>query len=115
MIGRRLLCLLSPGILDKMLMRRVGRWYSSLSPSELFSQESRTRFVEKAGQIKRIRLHTRGDPTDGTNRAAVLVPLLNLDGRPSLLFTARSTQLRSHAGTIRCGFNTFKDLLTLFY
>ena len=75
------------------------RGFSSLASEELFSLGNRNRFVEKASQIKRLRLHTKGDPAS-KGSAAVLIPLVTVDGRPSLLFTARSKHLRSHAGII---------------
>ena len=35
-----------------------------------------------------------------SKRAAVLIPLVSVDGEASLLFTARSRQLRNHRGEI---------------
>ncbi len=71
---------------------------SQLCLSDLFSSANRVSFVERVSKVPRL---TRSGVSNVSpiNRAAVLVPLIkSVDGAPSLLFTERSTQLRSHAG-----------------
>lgn len=45
----------------------------------------------------------RAHPVPSIANAAVLVPLANVDDRPSLLLEVRAAKLRSHGGEVRCG------------
>merc|ERR1712137_1249236 len=48
--------------------------------------------------LKELPLRKLRSPTD--KRAAVFVPLCNVDGEPSLLFTKRSDNMRKHSGQV---------------
>lgn len=73
---------------------------SQPSISDLFSSANRLSFVERVSKVPRL---TRSgvQNVSSINRAAVLVPLIkSVDGAPNLLFTERSSHLRSHAGAV---------------
>ena len=62
----------------------------------IFSFDSKSSFIEKVNRMKLAYPSTK----TMSKRAAVLIPLVSVDGEASLLFTARSRQLRNHRGEI---------------
>lgn len=75
------------------------------SVCELFSQEKRKSLQDKVSKLHRARSSSIRGVVDGDQigllkRAAVLVPLVSVNGQSCLLYTARSSNLRSHGGEI---------------
>jgi len=71
------------------------RLYSSQPPTA-FDEKLKTEFVARAARAKPLRPLPKVDNLSST--AAVLVPLVSVNGQPSLLFTARSWSLNTHRG-----------------
>ncbi|XP_057369419.1 mitochondrial coenzyme A diphosphatase NUDT8-like [Daphnia carinata] len=72
---------------------------------ELFSQERKKSLQDKVSKLHRARSSSIRGVVDGDKigllkRAAVLVPLVLVNDQSCLLYTARSSNLRSHGGEI---------------
>ncbi|KAI9559372.1 hypothetical protein GHT06_016161 [Daphnia sinensis] len=78
---------------------------SPFSACELFSQERRKSLQDKVSKLHKARSSSiRGvvdeDKIGLLKQAAVIVPLVSVNDQSCLLFTARSSKLRSHGGEI---------------
>merc|ERR1719480_657841 len=73
-----------------------SRSSSSLTSDEVFSEKSRARCMSKIGKMKSMRPSN----VPVTQRAAVLVPLVDVAGSPHLLYTRRSLGMSSHSGQV---------------
>lgn len=77
--------------------KSLGQRCSSLYSAEnIFSDENIKRTIAKFTTMKPIRLHTRQPP----KKAAVLIPLCEVDNKVSLLYTLRAAHLKSHRGQV---------------
>ena len=68
-----------------------------MTHKELFSEESQKKILDNFRKTPKIRLNS---IKDIKKHAAVLIPLCVVDGDVSLLYTKRSTKLRSHSGQV---------------
>ncbi|CAH1108464.1 unnamed protein product [Psylliodes chrysocephalus] len=86
-----------PSAMTAMLKRLLSQRNSSMySADEVFSEENKKRTVEQFSSMKPIRM-TSQEPRD---KAAVLIPLCEVDGKVSLLYTLRAANLKSHRGQV---------------
>lgn len=79
------------------VQKSLGQRCSSLYSAEnVFSEENIKRTIAKFTTMKPIRLHTHQPP----KKAAVLIPLCEVDNKVSLLYTLRAAHLKSHRGQV---------------
>ena len=76
--------------------RFYSKTTSSLISEQVFSEESKVKCIARIKKMKSYR------PTnvEVKQRAAVLVPLVDVAGSPHILFTRRSLSLASHRGQV---------------
>ena len=67
----------------------------------MLSDVNKCRCQSRLLSVKPVRKFTQLDKSRDTEKAAVLVLLYSVDGKPSVLFTERSNQLYMHRGEIR--------------
>ncbi|XP_046458333.1 mitochondrial coenzyme A diphosphatase NUDT8-like [Daphnia pulex] len=93
-------------MLPRKILRLASRGYCTHLTKEIFSQQRKVALQDKVSKLHRARpaYTTRGvideDKVGLLKRAAVLVPLVLVNNEPSFLYTARSSNLRSHGGEI---------------
>ena len=91
--------------------RAVNRYLSSsaaLSAAQeidsfemILSESNKSRCQSKLLSVEPVRKFTQLAKSASVEKAAVLVLLCSVDGKPSVLFTERSNQLYAHRGEIR--------------
>ncbi|XP_057660605.1 mitochondrial coenzyme A diphosphatase NUDT8 [Diorhabda carinulata] len=70
--------------------------FNFYSQEYVFSEENIKRTAAKFSSMKPIRLHTH----QPAKRAAVLIPLCEVNGKVSLLYTLRASHLKNHRGQV---------------
>ena len=71
--------------------------------ARLLTEENRQRVVERLEKLRK-RQDEEAEvwpPGEGSRHAAVLIPMVMVEGEPSVLFTVRSQQLSNHRNQVR--------------
>nr|CAH7717984.1 unnamed protein product [Callosobruchus chinensis] len=80
----------------------LGRPYTAsangvlYSAKQVFSEENMKMTTAKFASLKPVRMHAR----QPSKKAAVLIPLCEVDGKVALLYTLRTVHLKSHRGQV---------------
>ncbi|CAH1116119.1 unnamed protein product [Phaedon cochleariae] len=72
------------------------RCFSFYTAENVFSEENMKRTMAKFASIKPVRIHTH----QPAKKAAVLIPLCEVEEKVSLLYTLRASHLKSHRGQV---------------
>ncbi|CAG9862668.1 unnamed protein product [Phyllotreta striolata] len=80
-------------VMKRLFNQRNSNFYSA---DEVFKEENKNRTARKFASLKPLRM-TAHQPT---SKAAVLIPLCNVEGKASLLYTLRAAHLKTHRGQV---------------
>lgn len=71
------------------------------SSTKIFSSENKSNFIAHMDKIKLDFSLKFNKKTE--KQAGILIPLCEVNNKPSILFTQRSAELRTHKGQVRYG------------